>query len=640
MQFHRTFKRGSSAPQASQVILGSSSEKPKERHPRMNLTTITVDLERGNRIVVKWPDIPSLEGFAFNLAYSEDDINSIFGRIEDLQEAKKKHIPLNLQNAERLLSILRYYNNFKNPHDNSPCYKIELSTPFEEWFETEIQAKNVCETAHQFLKYDESTVQTNYPFLKKALKSWQGPAMLFLNAVTKNGRGAFLCDETGLGKTYVIGAHLASEKFRAVVICPAGLKRAWKRKIQDISNLSVTIIDSGYPLNAEKTDVIIVSYAMLKKRGIWPLSEIIESQRRVLILDEGQAAKNYDSVRTAIALKLSHYARHSIVVTATPLKNRVAELHPLLRITRRLWTEMSFEAFVNCHSTPEGETKVGEHLQKFMVRRRSNEVWKDAPKIEIGEAWLELTNREIYQRVESNFIQWLISQGADLRRIEAATRGRALVKMNKLRELAAFGKIESTAKIIEATMDHNEQVVIFCAFNEPLKILAQRFSSKTGKNYKGQSWRGSGTIIGATSEVKRNEMIDSFGEGKIGLLCIGCGAGGVGIDLPIARFGYFLDSPWSPADFEQCTGRLNRLGQERDCQFIKLLAQSTIDQRMEEIIKRKAETFGRAVGDADVMDRVMAKDSTMMRESVVQALIRSYLRDANIKFEENVDVEI
>jgi len=338
--------------------------------------------------------------------------------------------------------------------------------------------------------------------------------------------------------------------------------------------------------------------------------------------------RNADAVRTDCSTILSKVARHTIVVTATPLVNRVKELHPLLKMTRRGWTEASQTDFSNMYDTEEGQKDLAIELRKFMVRRLTHEVWKEAPKGEIGQAWVPLSNRDAYKEAEKDFIDWLRRQGADEDRLQAAERGRALVKLNYLRQLASHGKVEEAIKIIDKTLSAGEQVVVFSGFNKPLYRLAEHFASKTGTNFRGNGWRGSALIVGETEDKARLRIVDNFQDGKIGLLCIGQRAGGLGIDLPVACYAYFLDLPWTPADFIQCTGRLLRLGQTRNCQFIKFLAKNTIDQRMEEIIQEKAGIFSRCVNDADFVNRVTAMDAKNMHTTIVSALISSYIHAA------------
>ncbi|TFH50334.1 MAG: DEAD/DEAH box helicase, partial [Methanothrix sp.] len=577
---------------------------------------IHLGIERGNRILVRWPS--DLEMFSEQMETGTSAIGRLLGKVETLRDgSSKKLIPLNYYNARKVIDVLNQYTKIRTP-TGKQLYKDTRDDEFVAWYTQEDEAKELCDNANHLLDYEDGDIQTEFDFLRRPLYPWQSAGMRFANAITRHGKGLFICDETGLGKTYTVTAHLASQEGqKAVVIAPAGVCESWNRKIADISNLSCLVVGSEYPHDAYKYDIILVSYAMLKKRGLWPLSDIIEGQNRILILDEGHYAKNYDSKRTHICLALAECAKHTIVVTATPLKNRVKELHPLLRMTRRLWTEESMNDFTKYYDTEEGREEIAERLNGFMVRRMFKEVKPDFPTGEVGEAWLSLSNRSDYKEAEANFIKWLISQGADLGRLESAERGKALVKLNKLRELAAHGKAEEATALIGKTLDAGEQCIVFCAFNSPLVSIAEAFTEKTGKNFKGQDWKGSALIVGKVSKKKRQQAIDGFMRGEIGLLCIGVGAGGLGIDLPIAWFAYFLDLPWNPADFEQCTGRILRLGQERDCQFIKLLSEKTIDQRMEEIIQLKATIFKEAIGDAEAVDRVTAKDPRHMQQSVV-----------------------
>ena len=587
---------------------------------------IHVGIERGNRMSLRWPaDLKALTE-QFDVATSA--LGRMLGRIEDLKGGgKKKLIPLNYYNAKKILVILKAFRKLKTA-EGKDVYDIVLEEDFCLWYNEENDASALCENALHLLEYDDDSIQTEFDFLRKPLYPWQSAAMRFLDAITRHGKGAFVCDETGLGKTYTVTAHLASQKLKAVVVCPSNLTESWYRKVQDISNLTVFAVDSKYPIDLDTYDIIIVSYAMLKKHGDWPLSDIIEGQQRVLILDEGHFAKDYRSKRTKNSLGLGVFAKHTIVMTATPIKNREKELHPLLRVVRRLLTEETMDDLGKYYTTTEGRAEISDRLSKFMIRRMFKEVKPDFPTGEVGEAWLKLTNREDYDKAEKNFIEWLMANGASQDRLDSAARGLALVKLNKLRQMSANGKIESATKIIEKTMDVGEQVIVFCAFRNPLYQLAAHFAEKTGTNFKGQTWKGSAVIASGVSKKKRYQIIDDFMAGKIGILCIGVGAGGLGIDLPIARFAYFLDLPWSPADFEQCTGRLLRLGQERDCQFIKLLADKSIDQRMEQIIQIKAKIFEEAIGDAEVVSRVTAKDSSNLQQSVVSMLISSYIKDA------------
>lgn len=588
---------------------------------------IEVGIERGNRISIRWPAAAQTLTDYLKQKHDKATEDDLLGKIQHLTDGQlKKLIPCNLLAAQKILALLKPLHRLKLP-TGSKLYKIVIDDAFTAWYNAEMSANRTLVEAHAHLLKDDAKTQVKFDFLKEPLYPWQTKGFQFIDASTVDGRGVFLCDDMGLGKTITVGAHLASQKHKAVVVCPASLCVLWQRKLTRFTNLSTFIIGKECPLDAHKYDVLICSYSYLKKRGLWPLAEYISTQKRVLVADEGHYARNYEADRTEHTMLLSEHARHTIVVTATPLVNRIKELHPLLRMARRLWTDASQSDFVSMYDTDEGQRQIAEQLRPFMVRRLMHEVWTDAPKGETRQAWVPLSNREDYSEAEKDFIAWLSRQGATEDQLDAATRGQALVKLNKLRQLAAQGKIEAAIDIINRTLDSGEQVVVFCAFNEPLFELMEHFHSKSGKNYKGQEWTGAACIVGTVLEKQRIKIIDDFQAGRIGLLLIGVRAGGHGIDLPIANVAYFLDQPWTPADFTQCTGRLLRLGQDRDCEFWKLLAKNTIDQRMAEIIHAKAEVFERAIDDQEYVDRVTPRNG-QMRQTMVAALLQSYLNDA------------
>jgi SWI/SNF-related matrix-associated actin-dependent regulator 1 of chromatin subfamily A len=622
---------GSGGPASSTItpVLLSSTGKPiKASKPR-----IAIGIERGNRMSIRWPiEATALTDYLTqkNETATTDDL---IGNIQTLEDGtNKKLIPLYLKSAMKIRKILRGLS-------ATGLYKITFDDEFVKWFEASNTSQGILVDAGSLLSLDDDKVQTSHLFLKIPLYPWQTKAFTFMNAITEtmkvvapDGRmgaeGLILADDTGLGKTIEVAAHLASKGYKAVVACPKSLVHLWKRKIEMCSHLTVAICDADYPSNIDTYDVIIVSYSYLKRFAPWPLAEIVQNQQRVFVTDEGHMVRNPDAVRSAMSLMLATVARHTIVVTATPLVNRVGELHSLLKMCRRTWTEASQKDFVEMYGSEEGQKELAKELKKFMVRRLTHEVWKDAPKGEVGEAWIKLTNRSTYDEAEQDFIEWLRRSGADEERLASAERGRALVKLNHLRQLSAHGKVAQTIHLLDTTLSAGEQVVLFSAYNDPILTMVNHFANKTGVNYKGQQWSGAEMITGTVNDKNRLRIVDGFQDGKIGLLCIGVKAGGMGIDLPAACYAYFLDLPWTPADFTQCTGRLLRLGQSRNCQFIKLLAQNTIDQRMEEIIQGKADIFARTIDDANFKDRVTAMDSTKMHSTIVSSLIASYMNAA------------
>lgn len=621
--------------------------------------TIYIDIERKTRLMIKWPMV--LTNLTRMFTYDPDapgslsELCKVMGRIETSEKTKttKKLAPLNYSTAVEAITVIKKFR--KQVRALGLTYHLDLSDEFNRWFDEENAAKDVCREAYKHLDYDADTIQTEFPFLKAPLYPWQSAAMFFLNEVTRDGRGAILAEDTGLGKTWEAAAHLAWLKHtgapgggKAIIVCPAALRLPWQRKLRQATSLSTKVLDGKkYCLDAHKYDVLIIGYRALmkitgkasrqKRNGemtrqmsptLWYLKDLVEKQQRVLIMDEAHFAKEYSSQRAHMSLYLGEYAKHTLVLTATPIKNRVKELHPLLRVTRRLWTGASQKEFVKMYSAPEAQEEIAEHLVGeggFMVRRLTPEVWVDAPKGEVVRAPCDLTNWDDYREVESNFINWLQKQNADEDKIMRAERGYVLTQLNMLRQLAANGKIRDTIQIINKVLNKGEQVVVFSDFKAPLKALEDRFKNKTGVNHLGQRWRGVGKIVGGQTDDKRMEMIEEFQAGKLGLMCVGIRAGGFGIDLPAARFAYFMDLPWSPADFEQCTGRILRLGQTRDCQFIKLLAPDTVDLRLESLIYDKAHTFRRTIGDEGIVDRVTGQGVDAMQDSIAKQIIRSYL---------------
>jgi SWI/SNF-related matrix-associated actin-dependent regulator of chromatin subfamily A-like protein 1 len=595
----------------------AASLKAKAKHT-LHLS-INAETER---LIIRWPS--ACEGLREELT---EEVCGISGSISYLYDGTyKKVAPLDIVGATKILDLVL-------PYKKMGVLKVNADVDFKAWYRHRYEIEQGRKEAQSILEVDPSKVKTIFEEFDIPLFWWQTVGFEFLDVSTKDGLGALLTDRVGLGKTYTATAHVVKGGHKALVVVPSALRQNWVVKPKHLyPALTTYVVEGGkFPLDAHKADMIIVSYKMLERHHIFiHLMELVGSQNRILLLDEAHYIKNLDSSRTQSCLHLADRAKHCIPITATPLVNRARELYPLLKATRRSWTSCSQRQFIKTYESEKGEKEIGERLKGIMIRRHGEDVRKDMPKSEIGEMYIELTNRAEYDLAEKDFVSWLLGKGSS-DQMTIDERGLALKKLNALRQLAVTGKIGPVTELINSALEGGEQVVAFSSYNAPLRKVTRSLSTKSGTDVRGHKWKGAGLIIGAVTQKRRLRYIEEFNKGKMGLLGIGIKCA-VGFDVPSACIGYFLDLPWTPADFEQSMGRLVRIGQERDCQFFKCLAANTIDQRMDEIMFAKAHSFMRAIDDHRAVDRITPTNSNISSGGgMLEQIIDSYIMDAVAK---------
>ncbi|MGD8843484.1 MAG: SNF2-related protein, partial [Gammaproteobacteria bacterium] len=161
--------------------------------------------------------------------------------------------------------------------------------------------------------------------LKVPLYPYQCEGALF---AARAGR-AIIADEMGLGKTVqaVAAAEILLRDLdaeRVLVVCPASLKHQWHDEIARLSGREVLTI--GGPRRerarqfAQPAVFKIINYDTLHRDleliGTWAPD--------LVIADEAQRIKNWDT-RAARAMKRLK-SRYALVLTGTPLENRLREL--------------------------------------------------------------------------------------------------------------------------------------------------------------------------------------------------------------------------------------------------------------------------------------------------------------------------
>ncbi|HEV8411575.1 MAG TPA: helicase-related protein [Gemmatimonadaceae bacterium] len=140
------------------------------------------------------------------------------------------------------------------------------------------------------------------------LRPHQRDALVRVRVSIEHVGGALLADEPGLGKTFVARA-LAHEYGGALVVAPAALRAMWR--------------DAAAKA---RVGISFVSFESLSRADIHADANV-----RLVIVDEAHHACNPSAARYARLARLTAY-RHVLLLSATPVRNRSAELAALLAL--------------------------------------------------------------------------------------------------------------------------------------------------------------------------------------------------------------------------------------------------------------------------------------------------------------------
>ena len=93
------------------------------------------------------------------------------------------------------------------------------------------------------------------------------------------------------------------------------------------------------------------------------------------------------------------------------------------------------------------------------------------------------------------------------------------------------------------------------------------------------------------STLDRAGAVGEFTKGGAQVFCLSLKAGGVGLNLVGADYVFLLDPWWNPATEAQAVDRAHRIGQTRPVMVYRMVARDTIEERVVELQRRKAELF-------------------------------------------------
>jgi len=421
--------------------------------------------------------------------------------------------------------------------------------------------------------------------LKKTLRPFQEDGVAFFKA--RNGR-ILLGDEQGLGKSIQTIAYLhdTPDTLPAMIICPASVKENWRREILSTSDRLVPKILEGttpYRLKPKANSVYIINYDILSSwfcvkgtDGKFHASEDFASYGfKTAICDEGHRLKNSKTNRTKAAGIISRRVPHFSILSGTPMPNRPIELFSQIQlIDPAMFPSMMKYAqryckarhrpwgwdFNGSSNTRELHEKLSESI---MLRRLKRDVLQELPPKVNTVIPLDITNRQEYDRIRTETIDWVKRVGAE--RAVKAKKSEAIVRYEMLKQAVIRGKFEPACEWVEDFIEGGcSKLVAFGWHRNVVKSLHERF----------KDFSVCPLVMGS-----KQACADRFtNEEGIRLFVGNLISEGEGLNLQVASNVAKIEILSSPGIHAQATDRCHRIGQAESVNVWWLAAKDTIDE--------------------------------------------------------------
>jgi superfamily II DNA or RNA helicase len=444
------------------------------------------------------------------------------------------------------------------------------------------------------------------------LRPYQQQGVDWLQHLRAVGLNGFLADDMGLGKTAQTIAHIVIEQTEgrldrpALIVVPTSLVTNWTAELVKFApHLRVAVLH-GLDRHERRTElagihVVITTYTVLAR----DIEEMKLLPWHLVVLDEAQVIKSPDAKATRAVCQLD--TRHRLCLSGTPIENNLQEL----------WSEFAFlmpgllgdrKGFAKRFRTPiekNNDTtrriQLIRRIKPFLLRRTKAEVATDLPPKHtiLRRINLATDQRELYETIRATLYDKVREQVAELSAaqsrivvLDALLKLRQvccdprLVKLASARSVESSSKLDELLEMISEMIPEGRRILLFSQFTTMLDLIKPRLVEAGIKFVE---------LRGDTRD--RAEPVRVFESGEVALFLISLKAGGRGLNLTSADTVIHYDPWWNPAAEDQASDRTHRIGQTKPVFVYKMIAADTVEDRIVELQRRKADLANIALSE-------------------------------------------
>ena len=433
----------------------------------------------------------------------------------------------------------------------------------------------------------------------------QNIALPALKRMENKGKGGFLADSMGLGKTVTMAMHLMRNKLpgkKDLIVCPLSLMKQWRREIERVYKAS----NFGKPkilyfhgskrmkkLDEKKWDYVITTYSVI---GAGQLNR--KKWGRV-VLDESHTIKNGLQTKkpkcAVAAFEIGKRSKYNWCITGTPFNNRINDLASQCKFIGTApyndpkWWKINSD----------NQEELAKWRKKFVLRRTKDNILKPPiyHNIEVTPTRRErLLVDKLRGQAKEKFENWKKAKGLE----KIKFQGQILGLIQRLRVvsnsyycgendidvddvLEENAKVDDMINLLEEKVyeDPSNSVVVFSQFTSYLDVI-EKVIEEVLPGIEVMKFTGS------LSSDERDEVVTDFTTSdNPRILLISLMAGGCGLNLIPCSTIVLSEPYYNPFLEKQAEDRVHRLGQKNQVNVYRFSVSNSVETWINKLKDKK-----------------------------------------------------
>ncbi|VDN08170.1 unnamed protein product [Thelazia callipaeda] len=473
-----------------------------------------------------------------------------------------------------------------------------------------------------------------------------------------NNLNGILADEMGLGKTIqtiaLVTYLMEVKKLNGpyLIIVPLSTIANWSLEIEKWAPHVVSIVYKGNKDARKKLEtsirrnafnVLLTTYDyVLKEKGL--LGKI---RWKYMIIDEGHRMKNHNCKLTLV---LNGYftAQHRLLLTGTPLQNKLPELWALLNfLLPSIFSSCgTFEQWFNAPFATTGEKvelnqeetmliirRLHKVLRPFLLRRLKKEVESQLPeKTEyVIKCDMSALQRILYQHMQKGLLidskhaggRALMNTVVHLRKLcnhpflfeNVEDECREFWKVPDVSGKDLYrvsGKFELLDRVLPKLKASGHRILMFCQMTSLMTIMEDYLNYREFKYLR---------LDGSTKPDERGQLLELYNapNSEYFIFMLSTRAGGLGLNLQTADTVIIFDSDWNPHQDMQAQDRAHRIGQSREVRVLRLVTVNSIEEKILAAARYKLNVDEKVIQAGKFDQRSTGAERRQMLEQIIRA---------------------